>query len=136
MTNDIDITADEIGDYTVDELSELIADTPEGAERELLKAKLRTAEQASGQPRQGVIDATEAAAPPADDPRTGDVAGAELPRGVEVDDNGRQIAQPDLIDDGDLPPVAEVGAKQAADEDAALAATQDSGRLSLADTDA
>lgn len=66
---------DDVQDLTISELEELIADTPEGSERDALKAEIRRAELETGEPRQGVIELTNATsvAPPAG-PATSPVA--------------------------------------------------------------
>lgn len=69
----------DIREWTVEDLEGLIADAPEGNEREALKAAIREAEYAAdGDPRKGIVDATEplpvTPPPPADEPATSPVA--------------------------------------------------------------
>lgn len=100
------LTAEELAeivkDLTVDDIERAIADTPD-AEREAFKAQVREAETSQGDPRQGVLDATE------HDP---DAPTAPLPGGALHPDPDPE-EQVELQDTSGRPPLAEVAQQRA-----------------------
>lgn len=98
--------AEIVKDLTVDDIVREIDQAEEGNEREALKAQIRAAELAVGEPRQDVLDATEpvAVTPPPPPPGPGD---------------------PPVEDTSGRPDLAEVAEKRAANRNVRVIGAQE-----------